>query len=301
MNDEDSTPQSPKTLLPSSAGGDFAPPVVRRRRVQAGRLERIGVTAAVSPVSYWSSVALGGIVCVALCTVASRHPGPWVLMTARLIGLALAADAASYSIALVVQGTWSPKTSLPLALCNVGVVIAAVACWWRVALLVELTYFWGMAGTLQGVITPDLNIGFPHLVFFEYVVGHVGIVMAALFFVVGMRIVPRPRSVPRVFAVTAVYTALVGLVDAVTGANYMFLRQPPGEWTLLRVLGPWPWYVVSAAGVALVLFTLLDAPFWAGRRSSTLNSADGSGSGSHRPWLEPPGGTDVPPHRAPTS
>jgi hypothetical integral membrane protein (TIGR02206 family) len=67
--------------------------------------------------------------------------------------------------------------------------------------------------------------------------------------------------VPRVFAVTAAYTAFVGLVDWLTGADYMFLRAPPARWTLLRVLGPWPWYVVSAAGVALVLLLLLYLPF----------------------------------------
>ena len=100
-------------------------------------------------------------------------------------------------------------------------------------------------------------------------VGHIGIVVAALFLVLGMGIVPRRRSVARVFAITLGYTTLVGIVDAVTGANYMFLRSPPGEWTLLRVLGPWPWYVASAAGVALALFTLLDAPFWSGRRRAS--------------------------------
>jgi hypothetical integral membrane protein (TIGR02206 family) len=199
---------------------------------------------------------------------------------ARIIGVVLAADAITYTVALVAQGTWSARTSLPLALCNAGVVIASVACWWRVAALVELTYFWGLAGTVQGVITPDLNVGFPHLVFFEYVAGHLGIVMAALFLVVGMGIVPRPGAVPRVFAITVGYTAVVGLVDALTGANYMFLRQPPGEWTLLRLLGPWPWYLASAAMVALVLFTLLDAPFWPGRRRAASGSGGPEGGGA---------------------
>jgi hypothetical integral membrane protein (TIGR02206 family) len=223
----------------------------------------------VSPLAYWSTVALAAVGCAVLCMVARRRPGPWRVVTARVLALALAGDAVSYSVGLAVQGTWSPKTSLPLALCDVGVLVAAAACWWRVVLLVELTYFWGLAGTLQAIITPDLNVGFPHLVFFQYVVGHVGIVVAALFLVVGMRIVPRRRSVVRVFAITLGYTALVGIVDALTGANYMFLRSPPGEWTLLRVLGPWPWYVASAAGVALVLFTLLDAPFWSERRMTS--------------------------------
>lgn len=225
--------------------------------------------ATVSPLPYWSTVALGAVACVVLCVGARRWPGAWRIVTGRVIALLLVADALSYSVGLALQGTWSAKTSLPLALCDAGVLVAAAACWWRVTLLVELTYFWGLAGTLQAVITPDLNVGFPHLVFFQYVVGHVGIVVAALFLVVGMRIVPRRRSVVRVFAITLGYTTVVGIVDALTGANYMFLRSPPGEWTLLRVLGPWPWYVASAAGVALVLLTLLDAPFWRERHRAS--------------------------------
>jgi hypothetical integral membrane protein (TIGR02206 family) len=231
------------------------------------------MVATVSPVAYWSVVGLAAAGCAVLCTAARRRPGPWRNTTARVLSVLLAADAVSYSVGLAVQGTWSAKTSLPLALCDIGVLVAAAACWWRVPLLVELTYFWGLAGTLQAVITPDLNVGFPHLVFFQYLVGHVGIVVAALFLVVGMQIVPRRRAVVRVFAITLGYSAFVGIVDATTGANYMFLRAPPGEWTLLRLLGPWPWYVASAAGVAVVLFTLLDAPFWSGRRGVPVSRA----------------------------
>jgi hypothetical integral membrane protein (TIGR02206 family) len=203
---------------------------------------------------------------VVLCLSARKHPGPWTANVARLIGLALAADAVSYTIGLMVQGTWSPKTSLPLALCDIGVFVAALACWWRVPLLVEVTYFWGLAGTLQGILTPDLNVDFPHLVFFQYVIGHTGIVLAALFMVAGMKIRPRKGAVPRVFLITLGYSAFVGIVDWATGADYMFLRKPPSEWTLLRLLGPWPWYTLSAAGVAIVLFTVLDLPFRHGRR-----------------------------------
>jgi len=224
------------------------------------------VIAVVSPLAYWSCVAVAGAACAELCAAARRHRGRWRTVAARLIGAALLADAVSYTVALVVHGTWSAKTSLPLALCDVAVLVAAAACWWRTPLLVELTYFWGLAGTLQAVLTPDLNVGFPHLVFFQYVVGHLGIVAAALFLVVGLGLTPRPGSVGRIFLVTVLYSAVVGAVDAATGANYMFLRRPPGEWTLLRLLGPWPWYVLSAAGVALVLFGALDAPFWRGRR-----------------------------------
>jgi len=175
--------------------------------------------AAVSPEVYWPAVALAAATCAAVWVAARKRPGRWRIVCARVIGLALAADAVVYTVSLV--GTWSASSSLLLALCDVGVLVAASACWWRVPLLVELTYFWGLAGTLQAVITPDLQVGFPHLMFFEYLVGHLGIVLAAVFLVVGRRLTPRPSAVPRVFAITAVYTAFVGFVDAVTGANYM--------------------------------------------------------------------------------
>ncbi len=227
------------------------------------------VVAVVSPSIYWASVLLVAAICAAVCTAARRRPGPWTVTVARVLALILFADACSYTIGLIVAGTWSARYSLPLQLCDMAVIVAAAACWWRIPVLVELTYFWGLAGTLQGVLTPDLSIGFPHVVFWQYVVGHLAIVLAALFLVIGMRILPRRYAVLRVFAITLGYTAVVGLVDLVTGANYMFLRAPPSEWTLLRLLGPWPWYLLSAPGVALFLLIVLDLPFWLGRRRTT--------------------------------
>lgn len=227
------------------------------------------MTASGPSIGYAVAVAAGALICAGLCVGARRRPGPWTRAAAAGIGLVLLADALTWTVALARSGNWSARESLPLALCNIAVVVAAVACLTRLPLLVELTYFWGLAGTLQAVLTPDLQVGFPHLVFFEYTIGHVGIVVAALYLVIGLRLAPRPGAVLRVFAITAAYTAVVGVVDWASGANYMFLRRPPSTWTLLRLLGPWPWYIASAAGVGLVLLVVLDMPFWAGRRHAS--------------------------------
>ncbi len=240
-----------------------------------------GLIAATSPVAYAVTVAVAAVICAVACTAARLRPGPWRRWVAGAVGVLLLADLVSYVISEIMAGTWSAKTSLPLALCDVGVLVAAVACIWSVPILVELTYFWGLAGTLQAVAFPDLSSSFPHLVWFQYTAGHLGIVFAALFLVVGMGLRPRRGAVPRVFVITIGYTSLVGLVDWLSGANYMFLRQPPSEWTLLKVLGPWPWYIASAAGVAIVLITLLDMPFWHSRHSAP--SRDGYGTASITP------------------
>lgn len=235
--------------------------------------------AIVTPGAYGAAVALAVVLGTVLCVEGRRHPGPWRARAAQAIGAVLLGDALAYVIGLVVAGTFSARSDLPLALCDVALLVAAAGCLTRARQLVELTYYWGMAGTLQAVITPDLSAGFPHVVFFEYLVGHLGIVLAALFLVIGLGLRPRPGAVPRALSVTAGYTMLVGLVDGLSGANYMFLRRPPGEWTLLRLLGPWPWYTVSAAGVAALLFVLLDLPF----RLARGRRAAGCGTGAPRP------------------
>ncbi|MGH3743843.1 MAG: TIGR02206 family membrane protein [Mycobacteriales bacterium] len=212
--------------------------------------------------AYWIAVAVGAVVCTALCVQARRRPGRWVDVAGWVLAALLLADAAVFVSTPLVDGYWSLQQSLPLALCDVALVIAALALiqprWWP---LVELTYFWGLAGTLQAVATPDLSVRFPHLVFFEFVTGHLGIVVAALFLVVGRGLRPRAGAVPRVWLVTAVYMMLSGVFDALTGSNYNFLERLPDHGSLLSVLGPWPWYLVAAAGIAFGILVLLDLPF----------------------------------------
>jgi hypothetical integral membrane protein (TIGR02206 family) len=125
---------------------------------------------------------------------------------------------------------------------------------------VEVTYFWGLAGTIQALFTPDLPQHFPSYPYFQYYIAHGGVVAAALVLVFGLGIRPRPWAFVRVAGLTLAYAALVGFVDALTGADYMYLRSKPVASTPLDWMGPWPWYILSAAVVALLLFAILDAP-----------------------------------------
>jgi hypothetical integral membrane protein (TIGR02206 family) len=227
-------------------------------------------------VAYWTCVAVAAVLCVCACIAARHRPGRWTTAARYAIGVVLGAAAVNFVAHPILAGDWTARSSLPLALCDAALFIAALACVRPgLRLAVELTWFWGLAGTLQAVATPDLSVGFPHLEFWDFVLGHVGIVFAALFLVVGLGLHPRRGAVVRVFAVTVGYTAFVGCVDAATGGNYMFLRAIPSHVSLLSVLGPWPWYLVSAAAVALVLLALLDAPFRHSEEASAARAPSG--------------------------
>ena len=99
--------------------------------------------------------------------------------------------------------------------------------------------------------------------------------VAAVLLVIGRRITPRDGAVGRAFGATLVVAAAAGTANVLTGGNYMWLREKPDSASLLDVMGPWPWYILTAAVLALVLFTLLDMPFRTarrGRRSSARAS-----------------------------
>ncbi|HSS60914.1 MAG TPA: TIGR02206 family membrane protein [Candidatus Limnocylindrales bacterium] len=196
----------------------------------------------------------------AIAVVAARkNPGAWL----KALAVVLVVDEVTWWIYVLAGGVPGSRLaqSLPLQLCDAAIFIAAAALWTRRRLLVEMTYFWGLAGTIQALFTPDLPQHFPSYPYFQYYVAHGGVVAAALLLVVGMRIHPRPWAVARVAALTIAYAVLVGLVDAATASNYLYLRTKPPSPTLLDVLGPWPLYIASATAIGLFLFVLLDAPF----------------------------------------
>ncbi len=205
---------------------------------------------------------------------ARRWPGLWIETGCRLLALVLLAAELSWWAYLLSRGlhAFNLSDALPLQLCDVTIIAAAFALWLRRPLLVELTYFWALAGSLQALLTPDLAQHFPDVLFIQYYVAHGGAVLAAVVLVVGLRLPPRRRAVLTIAAITIGYAAFIGLVDAATGANYMYLRAKPPSPTPLDLLGPWPWYLVPATLIGAALFFVLDLPFSRRRITAALRT-----------------------------
>jgi hypothetical integral membrane protein (TIGR02206 family) len=222
-------------------------------------------------------VTLGVIAaCIAaLVTAARLRPGAWTEPACRGLAVLILANECSWWVWLAFQHTWSASYALPLQLCDVVAFVSAAALWFLHPLLVELTYFWGLAGTANGLISPDLTDHFPGYLFLQYFIAHGAIVAAALLLVVGLQIAPRQGAVPRVLALTLALVVFDAGANLVTGGNYMYLRRTPGVASLLDLMGPWPLYIVEAAGLALAIFVALDLPF-AIRRHRPRNAPAGA-------------------------
>lgn len=177
-------------------------------------------------------------------------------------GVALAAVWVAFQIDRLTNGfSWS--SDLPVHLSDWAVLAAVVALVTRNSFAVELVWFWALAGASWAVFTPDITRGLEAPSTWAFFALHGGAIAAALWLVLGCRIGLEPGAAVRGILATLAVTGVAGIASLVSGGNYMFLREPPSQGSLLDVMGPWPWYLLSAAALAVALIVTLA---WIGRR-----------------------------------
>lgn len=219
------------------------------------------------------ALSLIAIATVGLVSFVRRRPGAAAPLRYALAATLLVLTALSI---IWLRRAGMPWSSLaPLNLCDAAIAVAIWALLTSRPLACEVIYFWGAAGTLLAVVTPDVSAAFPAPEFLMYFALHGAVIVTAFLIPYGLRHAPRRGAVWRMLLCTNVYAAFVAVVDFTFDVNFMYLRaKPPGP-TPLDWFGPWPWYVLVGELVALGLFTLLWIPFRATRQTRRL---DGSGT-----------------------
>lgn len=154
--------------------------------------------------------------------------------------------------------------TLPFHLCDIAAITAGFALITRRPSLCALTYFWGMAATLQALLTPAITVGFPHWPFVMFFVHHFAVVIAALYLplVEGWRPKqPLWKGPVETYGWSMVYLTGAMLANRMLGSNFGFASRPPDNPSLIDHLGPWPMYLFSMQAIALSFFFLLTLPF----------------------------------------
>ena len=155
------------------------------------------------------------------------------------------------------------QNHLPLHICGVALFVVVLALLRRNQTLYEIGYFWGIVGTLNAVLTPQLEVGFPHYRFIQYFIVHGGIVVSVLFATWGLRMRPTFKGLLRSFLLANFYMVVIAVVNLSLKSNYMFICEPPDTKSPF-FFAPWPWYIPILDGVAFVLFFLVYSPFLIG-------------------------------------
>ncbi len=185
---------------------------------------------------------------------------------ARAIGYAISgvliANYVAYLLFIRPRSDLPWSATLPMQMCDWAMVVIVVAIASGNRRWFEVAYFWGIGGTLQAVLTPNLTFGFPDPRFFAFFISHSGIIVGVVFLMLTRGLRPYPMSIVRAFLWSELYFVIALTVDLITGVNYGFLLHKPEAFSLLSFLSDhWPLYLLQMHGLALVFFAALYLPF----------------------------------------
>src|SRR6266850_3973106 len=159
---------------------------------------------------------------------------------ARLLAGLLVFNYLGYEIYLAMTAGLSWQKALPFQLCDWAMIAIIVALLTGRERWLEVAYFWGIGGTAQAILTPDLKYAFPDIHFLSFFIAHSGVVVAIAFVMVMKKFRPHWSSIGRTFAWSELYFVLTIAVDLATGQNYGYLLHKPEAASLLSALSDHP-------------------------------------------------------------
>lgn len=179
---------------------------------------------------------------------------------------AFAAVVLAFNVPLLVYrqlpAQWDVGESLPLHLCDVAWVVAAVALWTERPLACALVHYWGLTLTPQAIITPALDApDFPHVDFLEFWGQHLLVIWSAAYLTWGVGVRPTWRGYWSSVGVTVAWGLAVLAFNSRAGTNYGFVSRKPDNPSLLDVMGGWPWYLGVAVALGTAGWALLTWPW----------------------------------------
>lgn len=157
-------------------------------------------------------------------------------------------------------GYWNLQQNLPVHLCSVTNILCIVLLINYKQWIAELVYYWGLAGGIQSLLTPEFTIGMGGYNFYSYFINHGGLILVVAYMIVHYEFVPRPKSWLWTLGYTQLLAFGVGIVNYLVNANYMYLSQKPAVKNPF-IIGDWPYYILVLEAVALLHFWVFYLPF----------------------------------------
>ncbi len=149
---------------------------------------------------------------------------------------------------------------LPLHLCNLSLILAILTSFFKSSTFFQPLYFWG-AGAIFALITPELNNDFSDVLSISFFVTHFFIILSVIYTMLFFKFRPTKVGVVSSFILVNLIALGVFYINKKLGTNYLYVNRIPNTSTLLDVLGPWPYYIISVEMLYLLVSFILYYPF----------------------------------------
>jgi hypothetical integral membrane protein (TIGR02206 family) len=182
------------------------------------------------------------------------------LIVTRISSLFLCFTVVAWTAITLALDRFNVDQSLPLSICNLFSLVAPILFWTPNQRRFEIVYFFVLSGTLQAIITPDPEGGFPSYGFFKYWIVHCGLVIVVIHHLIAFKLFPRAKGILVTFMWLNIYILCLIPINLFLDANYFYLMRKPITPTLLDFFGPWPNYIFATEVLAIVVFAIMYMP-----------------------------------------
>ena len=182
------------------------------------------------------------------------------LIVTRISSLFLCFTVVAWTAITLAFDRFNVDQSLPLSICNLFSLVAPFLFWTPNQRRFEIVYFFVLSGTLQAIITPDPEGGFPSYGFFKYWIVHCGLVIVVIHHLIAFKLFPRAKGILVTFMWLNIYILCLIPINLFLDANYFYLMRKPITPTLLDFFGPWPNYIFATEVLAIVVFAIMYMP-----------------------------------------
>ncbi len=183
------------------------------------------------------------------------------------LSFSLIATELSFQVWCLIKNIWTPEYNLPFHLCSASTILCAIMLFKNNYKVYKLTYFWGLFGAMQALITPDLSgYNYPHYVFFKFFILHGLIIISVLYVTFINDFKLSFNDVLNAFYITNLFAIFVIPVNVLTKGNYLFLCRKPEVATILNFFDSWPWYIIFLEIIVFLAYFILYLPFIINKR-----------------------------------
>jgi len=162
----------------------------------------------------------------------------------------------------IMLGRFDLSEDLPLIFCNLIALFLPIYTYYRKQFLFDVLYYIILAGAIQSVSTPSIELSLPFYDTIKFWIVHGGLIIFILFIIFLIKTWPTFKGIMHAFLFVQVYVVLIIGINYLLGANYLFLNEKPQTASILDLLGDWPYYILIMDVLLIPYFGILYLPIW---------------------------------------
>lgn len=153
---------------------------------------------------------------------------------------------------------------IPIHMCNLSTIFIGIFLLTEKRLFFEVSFFWGIGGGINALLTPDVPKAFPDPQYILFFFGHGLLIVAIVFACLSLKNRPTLASVKNGIIFSLVTLPVIYLINKIVGppANYWYLGVKPVGESLLDFFPDPPVHIPVLIFLGIIVFSLIYSPYW---------------------------------------